>query len=85
MDKEKILDKFKERVGFEEWGNYAVHKLEQILNSLSDGEGEPKCEECGADKHPVGWVCLECEWTYPEINSASGYPNNLLPAPPEDN
>ena len=54
----------------------AKKRLMQVIDSLPE-ESEVICENCGAKKTPCQYVCLECEWTYPDIDSASGYPGNI--------
>ena len=48
---DKIVDGFRIRVEFEDWGNYAVHKLEQVINALSEDCNytmchNPNCSNC---------------------------------------
>ena len=64
MDKQRILEKFETEIS--KWRvKKGVKYPDELLLKLAEilYEETPVCNNCGADKTPVSWVCLECEWT----------------------
>ena len=67
--KEKIIEMLKRGVQFDadvEGYYFELSMLDKIADEILELFQVEKCHRCGADKTACQYICLECEWTYPD-------------------